>query len=60
MKKEQDLTSWKIAQKLSGIPPPARKKRWKEYESRLRTIIENYATYEKLDFLKVIGNLTMN
>ena len=59
MKKEQDLTSWKIAQKLSGIHP-ARKKRWKEYESRLRIVIENYATYEKLDFLKVIGNLTMN
>ena len=60
MKKEQDLTSWKIAQKLFGIPPPARKKRWKEYESRLRIIIENCATYERLDFLKMIGNLTMN
>ena len=60
LKKEQDLTDWKIAQKLMRQPPPPRQKKWLDYDRRLNVVIDDYDNYERLDFLKCVGSMILN
>ena len=60
LKKEQDLTDWKIAQKLMRQPPPPRQKKWLDYDRRLNAVIDSYDDYERLDFLKCVGSMILN
>ena len=39
LKKEQDLTDWKIAQKLMRQPPPPRQKKWLDYDRGLNAFL---------------------
>ena len=57
LRKEQDITEWKMAQQLMRNPPPPRERRWVKYDEKLASLIA-YDTYEEtLDFLKCVGTL---
>ena len=60
LKKEQDITDWKIAQKLMRQPPPPQEKKWVDYNRRLNSIIDDYDNYDRMDFLKCVGSLVLN
>lgn len=59
LKKEQDLTDWKIAQKLMRSPAPPRQKKWIDFDRRLNNIIAAYDDYDRLDFLKCVGYMVV-
>ena len=60
LKKEQDLTDWKIAQKMMRYPPPTQQRKWRLYDERLSTIIDSYDSYtNRLDYLKAVGSMVM-
>ena len=48
LKKEQDLTDWKISQKIMRRPPPPQQRKWRiyEYDERMSNIIDNYDSYD--------------
>ena len=56
MKKKQDLTKWKITQKMLRRPPPPRLKKWVDNDRRLNAVIDSYDDYDRLDYLKCDWN----
>ena len=60
LKKQQNLTDWKKAQRLTSRPPPPQQKKWRDYSQRLNTIIDNYDDYDRLDYLKCVGTMILN
>ena len=54
LKKEQDLTKWKITQKMLRRPPLLRQKKWVDNDRRLNAVIDSYDDYDRLDYLKCV------
>ena len=58
LKMEQDITDWKISQKMMRRAPPPQEPRWAEYDIELSRLINSYDDYDdKIDYLKCIGTL---
>ena len=58
--KKQDLTDWKIVQKLIKQPPASQHKKWLDCVRRLNAVIDNYDDNDRLDFLKCVGSIILN
>ena len=54
--KEQNLTDQKITMQLVRHPPPARRKKWINYDATLERVIRSYHTFDDgLEFLEAMA-----
>ena len=58
LKMEQDITDWKISQKMMRRAPAPQEPRWANYDVELSRLIDSYDDYDdKIDYLKCVGTL---
>ena len=57
LKKERDLTDWKINQKMMRQPPPSQQKKWKDYDRQFNSIIMSDDDFQRMDYLKCVGSM---
>ena len=51
LKKEQDVTDWKINLKMMI------QKKWKDYDRQMNSIIMSYDDFQRMDYLKCVGSM---
>ena len=57
LKKEQNLTDVKMTQHLMRQPPPPRARKWIIYDEKLKRIVDDFESYDLVDYLTAIGNV---
>jgi len=56
LKGMQRKTDFVANQYLSGSEPPKKKKKYRDYDEKLQTVVENYSGMKKLDYLLMVAS----